>query len=127
MQSMGAGSGCSASLSDWLDNAVPIEWLVDLLDLVRRTPSLDWLLLTKRIGNFKKRLADASDYVWNSGAGAIADAVSLREWVDEWRSGHPLQTSLLGLLLSIRQKRIATSQSCSKCRHMCASFRWSHY
>lgn len=30
----------SASLSDWLDNAVPIEWLVDLLDLVRRTPSL---------------------------------------------------------------------------------------
>ncbi|AVA38078.1 hypothetical protein C3Z06_31230 (plasmid) [Cupriavidus metallidurans] len=86
----------SASLSDWLDNAVPIEWLVDLLDLVRRTPSLDWLLLTKRIGNFKKRLADASDYVWNSGAGAIADAVSLREWVDEWRSGHPPANVFVG-------------------------------
>lgn len=52
---------CS-SLSDWLDNEVPIEWLIDLLDVIRQTPNLDWLLLTKRIGNFGSRLDKARRY-----------------------------------------------------------------
>lgn len=37
-----------ASLADWLDDEVPIEWLADLLNLIADTPNLDWLLLTKR-------------------------------------------------------------------------------
>lgn len=37
-----------ASLADWLDPEVPIEWLADLLALISATPHLDWLLLTKR-------------------------------------------------------------------------------
>lgn len=37
-----------ASLADWLDPEVPIEWLADLLDLIRRCPHLDFLMLTKR-------------------------------------------------------------------------------
>jgi protein gp37 len=45
-----------ASLADWLDDEVPIEWLADLLVLIRRTPHLDWLLLTKRPQNFLPRL-----------------------------------------------------------------------
>jgi protein gp37 len=45
-----------ASLSDWLDAEVPIEWLADLLDLIRRTPNLDWLLLSKRPQNWRQRL-----------------------------------------------------------------------
>lgn len=45
-----------ASLADWLDDEVPIEWLADLLDLIRRTPHLDWLLLTKRPENWRERL-----------------------------------------------------------------------
>jgi protein gp37 len=45
-----------ASLADWLDDEVPIEWLADLLDLIRATPSLDWQLLTKRPENFLPRL-----------------------------------------------------------------------
>jgi protein gp37 len=44
----------SASLSDWLDNEVPNEWRGGLCMTVEDTPNLDWLLLTKRIGNFKK-------------------------------------------------------------------------
>jgi protein gp37 len=54
-----------ASLSDWLDNSVPVEWRADLIDLVRQTPNLDWLLLTKRIGNWMKLLQEASDYAFN--------------------------------------------------------------
>lgn len=48
-----------ASLADVFDNEIPIEWLVDLLDLIRKTPNLDWLLLTKRIGRVTEALKAA--------------------------------------------------------------------
>lgn len=40
-----------ASLADVFDNAVDPQWREDLFELIRATPNLDWLLLTKRIGN----------------------------------------------------------------------------
>ncbi|RQQ19693.1 DUF5131 family protein [Burkholderia stagnalis] len=40
-----------ASLADVFDNAVADAWRADLFDLIWNTPHLDWLLLTKRIGN----------------------------------------------------------------------------
>ena len=40
-----------ASLADVFDNAVDPQWRVDLFELIMKTPHLDWLLLTKRIGN----------------------------------------------------------------------------
>jgi protein gp37 len=40
-----------ASLADVFDNAVPPIWRSDLFKLIGETPRLDWLLLTKRIGN----------------------------------------------------------------------------
>lgn len=47
-----------ASLADVFDNAVPWEWRRDLFDLIRATPHLTWLLLTKRPGNIVKRFAE---------------------------------------------------------------------
>ncbi|SKB32844.1 DUF5131 family protein [Sphingopyxis flava] len=41
---------CS-SLSDWADKHVPDEWRAEIADTIRATPWLDWMLLTKRIGN----------------------------------------------------------------------------
>lgn len=49
-----------ASLADWLDDEVPIEWLADLLKLIQETPWLDWQLLTKRPQNWRSRLIEAS-------------------------------------------------------------------
>jgi len=40
-----------ASLADVFDNAIDPQWRVDLFNLILSTPSLDWLLLTKRVGN----------------------------------------------------------------------------
>lgn len=40
-----------ASLADVFDNEVPDAWRADLFSLIEATPNLDWLLLTKRIGN----------------------------------------------------------------------------
>lgn len=46
---------CS-SLADVFDNAVDPQWRADLFELIRATPNLDWLLLTKRPGNIAKML-----------------------------------------------------------------------
>lgn len=40
-----------ASLADVFDNEVDERWRADLFALIRETPNLVWLLLTKRIGN----------------------------------------------------------------------------
>lgn len=40
-----------ASLADVFDNQVPAAWRIDLWSLIRHTPELDWLLLTKRPEN----------------------------------------------------------------------------
>lgn len=45
-----------ASLADVFDNEVPDEWRADLFDLIEATPRLDWLLLTKRVGNVPELL-----------------------------------------------------------------------
>ncbi|MEC9266681.1 MAG: phage Gp37/Gp68 family protein [Pseudomonadota bacterium] len=52
-----------ASMADVFDNAVPTEWRGDLWQLIRETPALDWLLLTKRIGNVASMLPPD----WNNG------------------------------------------------------------
>ena len=45
-----------ASMGDVFDNEVPQQWRDDLFALIRKTPSLTWQLVTKRIGNAKAML-----------------------------------------------------------------------
>lgn len=49
-----------ASLADVFDNHPSIlpEWRADLWALIRATPNLDWMLLTKRPGNIAKMLPE---------------------------------------------------------------------
>lgn len=47
-----------ASLADVFDNEVPRQWRYDLLWLISNTPNLNWLVLTKRIGNAHRMLSD---------------------------------------------------------------------
>ncbi len=67
-----------ASLADVWDNQVPIEWLADLLDLIRETPALDWMLLTKRPMNILKLLRHARAAAINTWRDDLAD------WLDRW-------------------------------------------
>lgn len=46
----------AASLADIFDNEVDREWREDFFALVRSTPDLQWLIVTKRIGNVEKML-----------------------------------------------------------------------
>jgi protein gp37 len=53
-----------ASLADVFDNAVDPQWRRDLFDLIEMTPNLDWLLLTKRIGNVAEMVSRAKCHDW---------------------------------------------------------------
>lgn len=70
-----------ASLADWLDDEVPIEWLADLLDLIRRTPNLDWLLLSKRPRNWLHRLAHAARWIGDEPGHDYDQALA---WIANW-------------------------------------------
>ena len=48
-----------ASLADVFDNAVPPSWREELFELIRVTPNLDWLLLTKRPQNIVKMVRES--------------------------------------------------------------------
>jgi protein gp37 len=65
-----------ASMGDWLDLDAPLSEFVRLLETIRLTPELDWLLLSKRIGNWRKRLEAAADATVGTGA--------LNLWISQW-------------------------------------------
>lgn len=71
----------SASLADWMDNAVPIDWLTDLLELVRVCDALDWLLLTKRPQLILRRLEQARQDAMARGMPQLA------KWLGDWLDG----------------------------------------
>lgn len=75
-----------ASLADVFDNDVDPQWRADLMHLILRTPSLDWLLLTKRIGNanvmLERAVADFSgghswEYCWDKCFRHVAIGVTI--------------------------------------------------
>ena len=71
---------CS-SLADVFDNQVPEEWRADLWRLIDETPSLDWLLLTKRPQNAGKMIREARRAVLG---GRVADEHLLWPWPNVW-------------------------------------------
>lgn len=48
-----------ASLADVFDNTVPMQWRIALMKMICETRHLDWVLLTKRIGNASQMLETA--------------------------------------------------------------------
>ncbi|MCX7314024.1 MAG: DUF5131 family protein [Alphaproteobacteria bacterium] len=70
----------SASLADIFDNQAPEDARDDLFDLIRKTPALDWLLLTKRPENISKMLpadwGDGYDNVW------LGVSAGAQKWYD---------------------------------------------
>ena len=81
-----------ASMGDWLDLDAPLDQFVRLLETIRSTPELDWLLLSKRIGNWRKRLLQALDSL-----GAVSVSYSLLiDWIQDWIDGNAPHNVWLG-------------------------------
>ena len=80
-----------ASMADIMDKAAPIEWFVDALDMMRVTPHLIWLLLTKRPQLIRRRLEEALAHLSKG-----TDRGDLIEWIAAWLHGRPPENIWLG-------------------------------
>ena len=66
-----------ASLADVFDNEIDPAWRSELFALIQSTPNLDWLLLTKRIGNAAAMLP----YFRKDPAGRLEQAPIANVWL----------------------------------------------
>lgn len=73
------------SLGDWLDDEVPIEWLADMMKVIKETPNLDWLLLTKRPENWRTRIHQAAEFCDGHLCTVYEDTGS---WLASWLNGN---------------------------------------
>ena len=95
------------SMSDWLDEEVPIAWLACLLETIRITPHLDWQLLTKRPENWGTRIEAGLQAIeaspdWNSLPNDDPQ-VALRNWLADWFVlQHRLPNVLIGTTIEDR-------------------------
>jgi protein gp37 len=71
-----------ASLADVFDNAVDPQWRGDLFELIRTTPNLDWLLLTKRPQNIV-RMVRGHGAIAGNGTRYLPDNVWLGTTVED--------------------------------------------
>jgi len=85
----------SLSLGDWLDEEVPIEWLADMLEIVRRCPDLDFLLLTKRPENFFPRVIQAC---------TLTIGGELERWYEQWERNTPPPNVWIGASVEDQQR-----------------------
>lgn len=67
------------SMSDWLDDEVPIEWLAYLLETIHRCPNVRFQLLTKRPENWRGRLSKV--LVKNARNPEFCSAYN---WISDW-------------------------------------------
>lgn len=80
-----------ASLADVFDNEVDPQWRLDLFSLIMATPNLDWLLLTKRVGNVQNMVGEMLDL-----AEANDVVPELIRWLSLWIQGEAPANVWLG-------------------------------
>lgn len=94
----------SLSLGDWLDEEVPIEWLAEMLDTIRRCSDVTWILCTKRPASFNKRLRGVRDAEKLETSPDSYNA-SLRGWLTAWHEGNAPRNVIL--LTSVENQAMA--------------------
>jgi len=80
-----------ASLADWLDDEVPIEWRCNLLETIHVCDNLDWLLLSKRPQNWDKCLQDVLRFASVNEDRTSRDASrhdAFFHWLNLWVNAH---------------------------------------
>ena len=90
----------SLSLGDWLDDEVPIEWLAEMLDTIRKCPDVDWILCTKRPENFFKRMDEAQGWDFDFGKRESCG------FIRDWRQGTTIPPNII-LLASVENQAMA--------------------
>lgn len=94
-----------ASLADVFDAEVDDAWRVDLFEVVRQTPWLDWQLLTKRPENISNAIhralivaegGDPNDAEWFINNDGNGPETELGQWLNDWTGDEPPANVWLG-------------------------------
>jgi protein gp37 len=97
-----------ASLADVFELNEHIEpnWRLELFSIIRQTPALDWLLLTKRPENFEAALRSALEIsARHNGYMESAEAFEeTRLWLTRWLGGDPPFNVWLGTTVEDQQR-----------------------
>lgn len=86
------------SMSDWLDDEVPVEWLAYLLETLAMCPNVDFQLLTKRPEKWGVRVTEALAHA----EGITGDWPSREPstimgfWLNDWLGGLPPSNLWIG-------------------------------
>lgn len=97
------------SMSDWLDDEVPIEWLAKLLDSIRLAPNLDFLLLTKRPEKWRERMeralchVEGLDYEDDNWVNSSGPDTELGDFINEWTGDNPPPNVWIGTTAENRE------------------------
>mgnify|MGYP006921290005 CR=1 FL=1 len=86
------------SLMDLFDEAIPIEWRVEAMRVVRACDGLTWIVATKRAQRFRKVLAECQEH---AAANGLPD---LALWLEAWRDFGRIPPNVW-LLASVSDKR----------------------
>lgn len=97
-----------ASLADVFDNEVPSEWRHDLFELIRITPHLDWLLLTKQPQNIVRMVREHGAIAGN-GTCFLPDNVRLGTTVEDQKRAEQNIPALLRTIGEIGARSIFLS------------------
>lgn len=76
-----------ASLADWLDDEVPIEWTCNLLETIHATQNLDWLMLTKRPERWIGRLEAVLKFAFDNEMTENKRHEAFFDWINFWVNG----------------------------------------
>lgn len=79
------------SMCDWLDLEIPIEWLLEFLELIRTTRNLNWQLLTKRPENWRSRIVEVQNLAAKIGNWQLST------WCAVWLNGTPPENVWIGV------------------------------
>lgn len=97
----------SLSLGDWLDPEVPIEWLAEMLDTIRRCDQLIFILCTKRPELWSKRLREVLDWDWEQPQQSrFSQGRSFHYWLCDWQA-RQIPPKNIWLLTSVENQAAA--------------------
>ena len=90
-----------ASLADVFEDRFELEEMrLEVFDLIRKTPYLDWLLLTKRPQNVGRMISASIDRTVT----APWDTREVCQWLQDWSDGQPPANVWLGTTVEDQQR-----------------------
>jgi protein gp37 len=83
-------------MADWLDPDVPTVWRSSLLHLIKVTPNITWLMVTRSPEHWRRLLEECRKMPQNE---IGLNSSGFTEWIDRWLNGQPPANVWMGSVI----------------------------